>query len=587
MAMGEIETDNGAVVRLEADASPFMAALDKAREHTQGWAGKIQSAVSSIADFSTQKLASWSDKTKAVAGLTSEQVGQAIGGGIGAGVGFWFGGPLGAGIGAQVGALIGDRVGSNLDLSPIANKTSELFEALKPLADEVGASMDIVKNDVMDTSKSIVEAWSEVSLKDVWKGLVDGNQEALDKLKGAWETTTTEITGFFARSLDRLREMIDKIWGAIREPVAVVAGFVQSLLEKIGLVDQGTQDWGESVRSVEDAGRNAIGGLAYGLGYLEGLLKKAGGYWGEYVVAPMMSGFTELVKFLSDLAAVAADASKPIIETLASALGYMEGMLKKFAGYVYEYVIIPITKGLAAAFETLGNLASSLANLLPDSLSGPVKGIADQLKGAAKGVNDSQQMMINKARELQNTDASKLAKERAAAVGDTVGDVLRSASKGLDAAAESLKKQQLELLEKSREYQKLNPADQANLRRQMGLDLLDRGAEERAKRDRRTGEPEPEPTPEAGPADPLAGVTALVAASREANNAILRASGLQQDNAADRAAAAAEANVAKQEQVAANINQMDVNNSARHRDLIDQFERLNKNLEDAAVIKAV
>lgn len=586
MAMGEIETENGAVVRLEADASPFMAALDRAREHTQGWAGKIQSAVGAISDFSTEKLASWADKTKAVAGLTSEQVGQALGGGIGLGLGTFFGGPVGATIGAQVGALIGDQAGSSINLSPIAAKASELFEALKPLAEEVSVSFDIVKNDVVDTATAIGSAWEGVALKDVWRGFVQGSQESLDKIKTAWAVTAAEISGYFARSMDRLREMIDKVWAAIKEPIATVASGFQTLLEKIGLVDQGTQDWGESIRAVEDAGTQVIASIGYGVGYLEGILKKAAGYFGEYIAAPMALVVAEVTDFLGDLALVASEAAKPVVEVIASAIGYLEGLLKKFAGYVMEYLVIPITQGLGSAFEMLGTMAESLASILPSSLSGPVKSIAEGLKNSGSSIKATQQQMLDDARKLQAADPAKLAKERSEGAGEGVKNFLKGASESLDATAENLRKKQQEIVEESRKMQGIDIEGQARQRQQDALDLLKRGAEERAVRDRRTEETPAEPTPEAAP-DALAGVTALVAASREANNAILRASGQQQDNAADRAAAAAEANVAKQEQVAANINQLNIDGGARHRDLIDQFERLNKNLEDAALVKAV
>ncbi len=292
--------DNGGTVTLDADTSPFEAALDRAVQHAQQWGQKVNNVIGRLVDFTDTKVKGWADATAKVADASSQQVGAVVGTGIGTGVGAWFGGPAGAAVGNRIGAELGGLVGQHFDLTPLAQAASEALAAVDPLVTSLADSWDIIQNDASDTFGRIKEQIRSLSVDDFTNAIADQNGEAAAKVSAVWQSVTEEIYGFFARTVDRFREAIDTVWEAIKEPVAVVADWLQDVAAKLGLVEEGTARWADAIRSVTDVGKEVVGFFGFFFGYVEGLLKKFSGYVAEYVHVPLRKAITELVDFISD-----------------------------------------------------------------------------------------------------------------------------------------------------------------------------------------------------------------------------------------------------------------------------------------------
>lgn len=283
------ETDGGSggTVRLDADTSPFEAALNRAQQKFSGWGDKITGLVDRMNTVTETKISAWADKAAGIAGLASEEIGGVAGGGIGAAIGTFFGGPAGTLIGSKIGNMLGGAIGSNIDLTGAADVFSGLLGTVQEFGGRVKAEFQDISADGSETWGRIKEAWSGVSYRDVFDALFKDSKDAQEKILGAWDATFGNIEDFAARMVSRLRSGIDSLWGAINEPLAKVADFLQAVAVKLGLVEAGTASWGDAIRNIKDVGNEVLGAIAYGFGYMNDVIVKVGGFIQEHIIVPI------------------------------------------------------------------------------------------------------------------------------------------------------------------------------------------------------------------------------------------------------------------------------------------------------------
>jgi uncharacterized phage infection (PIP) family protein YhgE len=345
------DAPDNATVTLSGDVSPFEAAMDKAQERASRWGNAVTGILDKISSTTTAKAEAFASRASELVEMPSAAIGETLGSGIGATVGTFLGGPVGTMIGSSLGKMIGSSLGANIDLSAITSNLNELLGGVGQIADKAKEAWAETKSDGAETFGRLKEIWSGVSSKDFYNLLVSGNDEAAAKMSEAWTKSWQEVQDFGARSIYRFQELIDQGWAMIQQPIAAVADFLQGIAVKLGLVDAGTQSWGDSIRAIEDVGAKVIDGLAYGLGWIGGLFQKIGGYIGEYILVPYMDAVSKI-------------------------------------------------------YEGLGKLAE-LGEKLPGKWGDAFKSMSAELKGISAGINKMSEDALKTAQQLQNVDMNQ------------------------------------------------------------------------------------------------------------------------------------------------------------------------------------
>lgn len=124
----------------------------------------------------------------------------------------------------------------------------------------------------------------------LWTAFSEGGEKAF-----------SDLTDFADKTLARLSDGIDSIWNRVQEPLAKVADFIQKIGVQLGLVEEGTESWGDSIRAIEDVGVKVLANLAYGFGYLEGIFKVVGGYAIEYIGLPLTKVIAKITEGIATL----------------------------------------------------------------------------------------------------------------------------------------------------------------------------------------------------------------------------------------------------------------------------------------------
>ncbi|CAN5417449.1 hypothetical protein BH11PLA2_BH11PLA2_32410 [soil metagenome] len=298
------EDANGGTVSLSADVNEFENGLDRANAFVSGWTAKVESKFASMAAAVSSKSAGLVNSLASFADKGGEEIGGALGGKIGMAAGMALGGPVGALIGSKLGELGGAELAKSIDFETITQGLNELAQGVQPITDKFKSNWAEVRGDASDTFDRIKELAKGLDIK----GLLKGEAGAWDDFTAKAQQAFDEISGFGDRLAFKFEETIDTIWNSVQAPLAAVADWLQSLLEGLGLVDQGTQSWGESLSQIQNVGEQVFGGIGYGLGYLEGLFKQAGGLVLEYYGVPLqkmyaivMEGYGIFIRGLNQL----------------------------------------------------------------------------------------------------------------------------------------------------------------------------------------------------------------------------------------------------------------------------------------------
>jgi hypothetical protein len=330
----------GAVVKLDADTSPWERSMAKVAEQAKTWGKKIADNLATMNLMESMgRFESMKGQLESMSRMGMDGIGQKMGGGLGAGIGqaagMAFAGPFGAQAGNLLGGVLGEQLGQSLGKG-IGDglKGDTWMRDIKLSAGRIGELFTV------DWDK----LWGQ-SLEDVWAGV----QEKAGK---AWE----EVQTLGAKALFRLEQAVDGLWDKARKPFAAIANWTQEIGVKLGLVEEGTTKWGDALLMIQDMGQKVVGDLGYGLGYLEGLFIKLGGVITKHVVAPLTTGLGTALQ--ATAVAIGALTNDPKIKLLLGAAGIDLGK---------------ITDGLSAAGRNLtttgvqlGVGADVLANLDPN-----------------------------------------------------------------------------------------------------------------------------------------------------------------------------------------------------------------------------
>lgn len=299
----EEATGSGATVTLVADARPFEQALEKAAADSKTWGRRIADNLATMNLMEAGgRFESFKSQIESLGKMGVGDIGQKLGGGLGAGLGqaagMAFGGPFGAMIGNFVGGTIGEQVG-------------------RPLAEGIG---DALTSDGLARDAAIAGGRIGDALTSDWGDVWDSSLEELwakaeQKTAAAWE----EIQGLILKSLFRVTEGIDSLWGMVQKPFVAVINWSQEIAVKLGLVEAGTGKWGDALLLVDDVGRTVVGSIGYGLGFLEGLFIKLGGVIAKHLIAPLTTGLGSALQVAS--AALTALLSDPTVAAALAAAG--------------------------------------------------------------------------------------------------------------------------------------------------------------------------------------------------------------------------------------------------------------------------
>jgi hypothetical protein len=317
--------DEVAVVGLEADASEFDKALEESSKSIEDWGKSVADSVKpggdgfrtlgdAIDKFSgrfetmrnslsgrvegllskiTEMGEGASAKLEGIADLTNQQLSQSLGSGLGTLLGSRFG--LG-GLGEAIGKQVGDGLADVVDFKNLADGATELLNGLKPIIASVKSSIGTIFNDLSNTFSEVKDLAKSVGLGEILRGDFTG---AVGKITTFLEQAANQWQGFFFRFAAHTGDAMDGLWSKIKEPIARVADFIQAVLVKIGLLNEGTGKWGDSIRSVGEIAKTVFGAVAYAIGFLGGFLKIIGGEIQQYILAPLVSLVENVVSLLS------------------------------------------------------------------------------------------------------------------------------------------------------------------------------------------------------------------------------------------------------------------------------------------------
>lgn len=445
---------SGAEVRLDLDTSPFEAALNKAAEKAAGWSTRITAVLEKVNSFSAEKVQELKEKAAGFAELSSEDIGAGLGTGIGAAIGTYLGGPAGTAIGGKLGAKLGAMFGSAVDLTPLAKAVEEAFGVFQDVTSGVSEAWASISQDAADTLAEIKSLISSITFADFFSAVFQQNDEAAGKIGGAWEKVSGRAADFADVALFRVTNAVDSVWAKIQEPLARVADVFQGVLRQLGVLDEGTQNWGDALRSVGNAGEEVGRRLAYALGYMETAFKKIGGYAEEYIVLPLKFAlsklFGTLADFISGLNQSIVDSfGGPRFEELDKAAAALKKQQENIEATFAEGMArarrnqeLDLNKGgkdRAAAFDAANERGGLLAGLIDAERA--VQAILDEILSRvveAPKVEESPAMQATQAMLAQSQQANNaIARANAQAAGPNAP--LERAAK---AAEENLNKQQ-------------------------------------------------------------------------------------------------------------------------------------------------
>lgn len=291
------EQASGATVSLDADVNPFEQGLAKANGIVAGWTAKVESKFASMAatvaaksELLVSSLASFADKGGA-------EIGGTLGSKIGLAAGTAIGGPVGAFIGSKLGEIGGKELAKMIDFETITQSLNELAQGIQPITDKLKGNWSDFRSDAAGAFDKVRELARGLDIK----GLLKGDGGAWDDFERRGSEAWALISEQGDRAAFRFQETIDTAWQTLQDPLAKVADWIQIVLKNLGFVDASTASWGDSLRQVQDVGQQALGALGYGLGYLEGLFKKAAGYALEYFGLPLQAMFASVLEGLSTL----------------------------------------------------------------------------------------------------------------------------------------------------------------------------------------------------------------------------------------------------------------------------------------------
>ena len=272
--------DEVASVSLEADSSSFDESLDASQSKMDEWGKSItdsvgpanqlfQTLTSRVEGFSSKLVAFASSANEKLAGfadLSNEQIGKSLGTVAGAGLGSFLG-PAGAQIGSLLGDQIGGALSDTVDFKALAGEAQAFLDSVRPLFDQITGWWGEVFGDAKETFGKIKDIVGELGLGDLLSGDLG---TAWDKITTAFDGVVMEWEGFVNRFAARVVGAMDSLWSAVKEPLAKVADFIQRLLVRIGVLDAGTEKWGDTIRSIQEIGKTVFGAIAYAVGYVGG-----------------------------------------------------------------------------------------------------------------------------------------------------------------------------------------------------------------------------------------------------------------------------------------------------------------------------
>jgi hypothetical protein len=296
-----------ATVSLTADTKPWEAKLDEAANKAREWGSKVSEFLGKANNFSLDKIGTIGSKLKEIgtggAGEVGSSIGSMIGSKAGAALGTLLGPGLGTMIGDKLGGYIGGELGEKLANSPwiqegianlgdFATEISKAFEPFKDNWDEVGKDANETFDDIKSTLRGL-PSFDDLFTKD--------SNSIIEQISGVFDSVMSQVDDFVNRSLYRLQEAIDKVWNSIQEPAAKALDYVQKILVEIGLIESGTEKWGDKLRGIKNIGQQVVEGLAFAFGYIEGLLKKLAGYYVTYISLPLINAMASAISKIGEM----------------------------------------------------------------------------------------------------------------------------------------------------------------------------------------------------------------------------------------------------------------------------------------------
>jgi hypothetical protein len=298
--------EEDATVSLTADVTPWEAKLDQAADKAREWGSKVSEYLGKANNFSLDKIASFGTKLKEIGTGGAGEVGSSIGTMIGSKAGAALGTLLGPGLGTMLGDKLGGYIGSELgqklanspwiqegiaDLGEFASEASKAFEPFATGWDNVGRDANETFDDIKNTLRGL-PTFDDLFTKD--------STAIIEQVSNVFDSVMSQVDDFVNRSLYRLQEAIDKVWSGIQEPAAKALDYIQQILVEIGLVTSGTEKWGDKLRGIKNIGQQVVEGLAYAFGFIEGLLKKLAGYYVTYITVPMVNAWSMAISKIGE-----------------------------------------------------------------------------------------------------------------------------------------------------------------------------------------------------------------------------------------------------------------------------------------------
>ncbi|QEL19901.1 hypothetical protein [Limnoglobus roseus] len=258
--------------------------------------GSLQSLVTRV-DTLSDKIANFGSGTKEKIAAFADMSSNDIGGELGGAAGGFLGQKLGLGdFGNRIGKSLGSGLGDVIDFKGVFAQANEFLKSLQPVFDQIKSWWGETFDDAKDAFNEIKDLASNIGIGELLKGDFEGVwtrlTEFVDQAVGKWGD-------FLASFVYRVAESMDNLWAIVRAPLANISNFVQNVLTRIGLMDETTEKWGDSLASVAKIGKEAFGLLGFSLGYLGGIFKVIGGYAIEFFVQPVLALVETVVSVVS------------------------------------------------------------------------------------------------------------------------------------------------------------------------------------------------------------------------------------------------------------------------------------------------
>ena len=327
--------ENEASVSLTANVEPWEKELNKAADLARGWGAKVAGYLEKANEFSTDKIGGFGKELTKLSEKTGDELSEALGRKVGSKLGAVLGTVVGPGLGTYLGEKIGTEIGANvgkyIDLSVLTAKFGGLFTdagaVFQPLKDnfhEVGKDADETFNDIKSSLQKALD--SLPSLGQVFRKDDNG---AAEKFKESFAEIGVKIDDFIDRTVYRLGESIQQAFDKVQEPLAGALDYLQSIGVQLGLAEEGSTKWGDSVRDASDVGRAAVGKLAFAFGTIEGTMQVVGGYALEYIGVPYLDVIAMIYdavgKMIEGIAKLLEDNLPDVIKNNLPA-GFLDGM---------------------------------------------------------------------------------------------------------------------------------------------------------------------------------------------------------------------------------------------------------------------